>query len=50
MGVILGPRVLAVAPAVAAYTTLANSAVLADVRGEANTRLVTIPAATQALG
>ena len=50
MGVILGPRVLAVAPAVAAYTTLANSAVLADVRGEANTWLVTIPAATQALG
>jgi hypothetical protein len=34
MGVVLGLGGLAVAPAVAAYTTLANSAVLADVRGE----------------
>ena len=50
MGVVLGLGGLAVAPAVAAYTTLANSAVPADVRGEANTWLVTIPAATQALG
>jgi len=50
MGVVLGLGGLAVAPAVAAYTTLANSAVPADLRGEANTWLVTIPAAAQALG
>ncbi|WP_405071921.1 hypothetical protein OG558_21795 [Kribbella sp. NBC_01510] len=53
MGVVLGLGGLgglAVAPAVAAYTTLANSAVPADVRGEANTWLVAIPAAAQAVG
>lgn len=50
MGVILGLGGLAVAPAVAAYTTLANSIVPADVRGEANTWLVAVPAAAQAMG
>ncbi|WP_327632994.1 MFS transporter [Kribbella sp. NBC_00482] len=50
MGVVLGLGGLAVAPAVAAYTTLANSIVPADVRGEANTWLVAVPAAAQAVG
>ena len=50
MGVVLGLGGLAVAPAVAAYTTLANATVPAGVRGEANTWLVTVPAAAQALG
>jgi hypothetical protein len=49
LGVVLALGGLAVAPSVAAYTTLANAFVPAHLRGEANAWLVTMPAAAQAM-